>query len=110
MTEEKWLELTGKVKDSFEVIDQGEEDLADGPGKVQYIIFNGPVGKMKLALTVKPVVLEEKAIGSRRIGSDKTIRREYSETEFVRTLKVFRYDEATDDWQEMEAGDTFKVE
>jgi len=110
MTDDKWQETKGQIKDSFEVLEEYLEDLSESPGVVETIIFKGPIGKMKLARTSRPLVISEKAMGSRRIGSDKTIQKEYSETEKVHTLKAYKYEEGTDTWVEIEAGATFNNE
>ena len=46
MTEERWQEIKGMVKDSFEVLDMHTEPLPEeaGPGEVESIEFNGPAG------------------------------------------------------------------
>ncbi|MBU0707652.1 hypothetical protein KKG41_04740 [Patescibacteria group bacterium] len=98
MTDEKWQETKGQIKDSFEVLEEDMAELNDSPGTVETILFNGPLGKMKLVRTSIPLVVGEKALGSRRIGSDKTIQKKYSDTETVHTLKAFRYEEETDTW------------
>ena len=110
MTDEKWQETIGQIKDSFKVVEDVTEPLADGPGEVEWIIFEGPLGRMKLERISKPVVTDEKALGSKRIGSDKTIIRHYSETERVYTLKAYRLDPDTDEWVEIEPGQTFNQE
>lgn len=73
MQDEKWQDILGKVKDNFEVLDENKEDLDPGPGFVEYIVFSGPLGKIRLERTTKPVVLEKKGIGSRRIGSQASV-------------------------------------
>lgn len=109
MTEEKWQEIIGQVKDEFEVLEQKTEDLEDMPGQREYIIFNGPLGKMKLEFTTKPLVIDKKGLGSRRIGSQTKVEYIYSETEKVHTFKAYKWDETRDDWLEMEAGESFKA-
>ncbi|MDD5567545.1 MAG: hypothetical protein PHH01_05110, partial [Patescibacteria group bacterium] len=100
----------GQIKDSFEVLEEKNEDLLDEPGNVEIIIFKGPLGKMKLERISRPVVLGERAIGSRRIGSSKTIQKEYSSEEMVHALKAYKYDEDSSLWVEIEPGDSFKSE
>ncbi len=111
MTDEKWEEVKAKIKESFKIISEDTEELPeDDPGQVETIEFNGPIGQMKLERTSKPVVLGEKSMGSKRIGSDKTIVREYSKTEKVHTLKAYKFEPDTDQWIEIEAGDSFKLD
>ena len=89
------------IKDQFEVEDEGKEDLEDAPnGTVEFIIFNGPLGKIKLEYIVKPVILDKKTIGSRRIGSETTVEYIYSEDEFSNTFKAYQLEDG--EWKEME--------
>ncbi|MFA6254865.1 MAG: hypothetical protein WC675_02375 [Patescibacteria group bacterium] len=104
MTDEKWQNTIAQVKDNFEVIDHRTEDLPEeiGPGTAEIIEFKGPLGRMKLERTTKPLVLDKKTIGSRRIGSDTRVEYVYSDTEKVHKFKAYRYDPAGDNWVEME--------
>lgn len=108
MTEEKWQDIIGQIKDEFKVLEQRTEALENMPGQVEYIIFEGPVGKMKLEFTTKPLVLDKKGLGSRRIGSRTKVEYIYSDTEKVHTFKAYKWDEARNEWVEMEAELGFK--
>ncbi|MFA5317899.1 MAG: hypothetical protein WC323_00265 [Patescibacteria group bacterium] len=100
---EKWENIKGMIKDQFEVEDEGKEELEDAPNStMEFIIFNGPLGKIKLEYIVKPVVLDKKTIGSRRIGSETTVEYIYSDDEFSNTFKAYKWDDDRDDWVEME--------
>ena len=110
MTEERWQEIKGMVKDNFEVLDMHAEPLPEemGPGEVEIVEFNGPAGRIRLTWGTSQLVLDKKTIGSRRIGSDTTVEYVYSETEKVHKFKVFRFDPSQNDWVELETkGDTF---
>lgn len=108
MNEEKWREIRGQIKDDFEVLEEKKEPLGeDRPGEKEVVIFNGPLGKMKVEFITHPVVLDKKGVGSRRIGSQATVEYQYSEDEFVHTFKAYKWDEARDDFIEMEAGESF---
>ena len=100
---EKWQNTVGMIKDQFEVEEDGKEEIEDVPnGTVEFIIFQGPMGRIKLEYIVKPVLLDKKTIGSRRIGSETTVDYIYSEDEFTNTFKAFKQDEDSEEWEEME--------
>ncbi|MDX9893205.1 MAG: hypothetical protein RB292_02215 [Patescibacteria group bacterium] len=103
MTDEKWQQVIGHIKDNFDIINQRTEELPEdiGPGTVEIIEFQGPLGKMKLEHTVQPLVVDKKTIGSRRIGSDVTVEYRYSDTETVNKFKAYRWDDTVNDWIEM---------
>ena len=104
MTDEKWEDIIGKIKDNFELIDHTTKDLPEerGKGTFEIIEFVGPLGKMKLARTTQPLVIDKKTIGSRRIGSDITVEYIYSDTEKVHKFTASKWDEENEIWQEMQ--------
>ncbi|MFA6322589.1 MAG: hypothetical protein WCX71_03885 [Candidatus Buchananbacteria bacterium] len=104
MTEEKWQETIGTIKDSFGITSQRLEDLAEeeGGGTVEIVEFEGPLGLMKLEFISQPLVLGKKTIGSKRIGSQATVEYIHSDTEKIHRLKVYKFDPANDVWVEME--------
>lgn len=105
MQPEKWQNIVGMVKDQFKVEDEGEESIADIPNsKVLFIIFQGPMGKMRLEYITKPVILDKKTIGSRRIGSETKVEYVYSDTEMSQIFKAYKWDGDEEEWVEMEAG------
>lgn len=103
MTDERWQAIIGQVKDNFEVLNHDTKDLSedDGPGSVETIEFSGPLGKMKLERTTKPLVLDKKTIGSRRIGSDTTVEYIYSDTEKTHKFTAYKWDESDQNWLEI---------
>lgn len=102
MNQEKWLDVVSKIKEKFDVLEHEIEELIDMPGIVEYIIFVGPLGKVKLERTVKPVVLDKKTTFSRRVGSDVKVEYVYSDTETVDKIKAYQWDDSNDDWREIE--------
>ena len=103
MTDERWENIIGRIKDKFEGIDQRTEDLPEeaGPGTVEIVEFKGPLGQMKLERTTQPLVIDKKTIGSRRIGSDTTVEYIYSDTEKIHRFKAYRLDPDNEVWVEM---------
>jgi len=103
MTQEKWQDIVNLIKDKFEIEDEGEEELEDIPdGKIEFIIFSGPLGRMRLEYTTKPVILDKKTIGSRRIGSETAVQYIYSKDEMSQTFKAYKWEDDQDNWVEME--------
>lgn len=104
MQPEKWQEIVGKIKDNFKVEESGREHLRDeGGGEIEYIVFNGPLGRLKLEFISRPVILDKKTKYSKRIGSSTVVDYVYSQEEKIHKLKVYKWDEALNDWQEIEA-------
>jgi len=108
MQEEKWIQTIGHIKDNFEVLGEGSDHLEDEGGiDIKYIEFKGPLGKMRLEHITKPAILDKKTSYSRRIGSETNVEYVYSETEKSYKLDVYRLNEDSGEWEEMEAGNLF---
>lgn len=106
MTAERWRDLVGQIKDNFSVEEEGQEALPEeeGVGERQFIVFRGPLGRMMLELEARPVILDKKTHYSNRIGSQTQVEYVYSESEKTYKLYAYRWDEAQEEWIEMEAG------
>jgi hypothetical protein len=104
MTQERWKDILGRIKDNFPVLEEGKEELEeDGGAHVEFIVFNGPMGKMRLEFISRPVVLDKKTIYSKRIGSETKVEYVYSENERNYKLAVYKWNEDNEDWSEMES-------
>ena len=102
MLPDKWEQTKGHILDSFSNVEISELELQDPDvGKKEIVLFNGPLGQMKLEYYTKPVILNRNTHGSRRIGSHTAVEYVYSQDEFTHFLKVYKLDPDTDEWQEM---------
>ncbi len=103
MTDEKWQETIGHIKDNFKVTAEQTQDLpeGEGPGIEEIVEFIGPLGKMKLERTTRPLILDKKTIGSRRIGSETKVKYIYSDTEKIHKLKAYRWSDDDGSWVEI---------
>ncbi len=103
MIPERWEEIKEMAQKSFEISDFGKEPIEDIPNaKLEFIEFDGPLGKMRLEFSTKPKVLDKKTLYSGRAGSDVKVDYVYSEDELVYTLKAYKWDDELDDWVEAE--------
>jgi hypothetical protein len=103
MNQDKWDSLIVYAKEEFDVEEHEKEDIMEGKGSVERIVFNGPLGKIKLEREKKPLVTGRKVIASKRVGSDVSEELEYSDSESVDTLFAYKWNENMDDWEEMDA-------
>ncbi|MBI4812437.1 hypothetical protein HY798_03305 [Candidatus Falkowbacteria bacterium] len=103
MTIEKWRDTLGNIKDNFEVEDEGSEHLEEEGGvDVEYIVFKGPLGRMRLEFVTKPVLLDKKTIYSKRIGSETKVEYVYGDEKSSK-LVAYKWDEESGEWAEMAA-------
>ena len=104
MTPEKWKDIVGNIKDNLTIEEEGSEHLDEEGGvDIEYIVFQGPIGRMRLEFVSKPVVLDKKTIYSRRIGSETKVEYVYSEDEKAYKLTAYKWDDGQEEWVEIEA-------
>ncbi len=104
MDQQKWKETLGMIKESFEVEDNGSEHSDEYGGiDTEYVVFQGPIGKMRLEFITKPVVLDKQTTYSRRIGSETTVEYIYSPDEKIQKLMVYTWSDEKDDWIEVDS-------
>jgi hypothetical protein len=104
MTPEKWQNLIADIKDKFEVKEHNSQHLDEHGGTdIDFIIFKGPFGKVKLEFITKPLVLDKKTTYSRRIGSETKVEYVYSPDEKTHKLLAYKWDENQNDWVKIDA-------
>lgn len=104
MFPDKWQQIVGNIKDNFSVEENGKTHFDEAGGvDVEFIIFKGPLGRMKLEFIAKPVVLDKKTKYSNRFDAETVVDYVYSPDEKSYRLKAYKWDEALNDWVEMEA-------
>lgn len=104
MQPEKWTMIKGNIKDKFSVEDEGEEQIDEEGGiNVEYIVFQSPLGKIRLEHISQPVVLDKKTTYSRRIGSETKVDYIYSENERSYKLQAYKWDEENETWKEIDS-------
>lgn len=104
MTDEKWEEIKEMVGKNFEVLSNEILELPKerGKGTKEELIFNGPLGKIKMEFIIKPLVLSKKTHYTKRMGTSAKVDYITSETEKVRTLLAYKWDMAGDNWVEID--------
>jgi hypothetical protein len=101
MNDDKWGELLDRIQDQFGVLEEGSEQLDDVPnGKREFVIFNGPMGKMMLERLTTPRVVGEKSFGGSKYGTGSGVEKIYSPDETVKTMRAYRDDGG--EWMEMD--------
>lgn len=109
MAPERWQQIKEMIRKQYSVEDEGTEDLvvetADGTvkqGEAEFVVFSGPMGKMKLEFQKKPRLEEKKYHYSHQQGTAARVEYKFSEDELVYTLKAFK--ESDDgEWEEMDS-------
>ena len=109
MDHDKWEGLKEELRRKFKILEEKIEDILsetqDGlvkQGVAEVLIFEGPMGKIKLVRENRPVVLDKKFIYSHRAGQSARTEYTFSDTEFSHKLRVYKWDE-DDEWKEVDA-------
>lgn len=103
MTQEKWDELVGRVKDDFTVEEEREEYDPETRATISSVVFRGPLGRLKIERVVKPRVIGQRAVGGSKFGAGKTIERVFSDEETIDAFRAYRWDEARGAWGAVDA-------
>jgi hypothetical protein len=110
MHDEKWQNLISMIEEKFPIEEQGEEEIAaEGGGKIEFIVFTGPLGRMKAERTTRPLVIDKKTQYSNRIGGDVKVDFVFSPTEKVHKFKVYKWDDLDFSWAEINTTGEFKI-
>jgi len=101
MQAERWGEIVDKVKSSFEVIDHthGTDELDE----IETLTFQSPLGRIKLELVTRPVVLDKKIVGGYRRAAGKA-HYEYTYSDTEKSHRLTAYKEVDGEWEEIDPG------
>ena len=99
MTEDRWKDIRALVKERFRLIEEGEEQLEDSPGQIQFVEFEGPLGTMRCEFIVRPKVLDKRGMGGHGVG--RKVHYHYSDTETSSTFHVYKHVNGA--WEEIDA-------
>lgn len=101
MSPDKWEEIKDMAKKNFEVLEVAKREIEDGTA--EEVIFNGPLGKMKLEFVSKPLVLSRNVHYSKRMGDTAKVDYVTSDTEKVHTLFAYKWDLGGQYWTKINA-------
>lgn len=109
MNDEKWEQLKDRLGKRFEVLDERHGDLmADTPegevkqGEQDIVVVHTPAGKIRLVREIRPLILEKKMHYTHRQGQSAQVEYLLSDTEKTYKLRVFKWIDLEDDWQEID--------
>lgn len=103
--ESRWKKLYEKISDEFGIEEESSRKLRLMRGTGAYrdaITFSTPRGRMKLERTVKPKVVDVKFHFSRKTNRGSYQEVEYSPTEIVEIIKLYRWDNLGNRWREVD--------
>jgi hypothetical protein len=105
MNEERWEEVLRRLDKLFGDLEFDEVEEAETQAVTETVVWTGPQGKMKLARTTRPLVVDKKTHFSNRIGGGTHVEYIYSKTETTSRVRLYRWVEPANDWEEVDAAE-----
>jgi len=102
LIDEKWYYLIEEIDEKFGIEKSDVEEIPERRTKVESVVFTGAGGKMKLERTTRAVIVDKQTKYSRRIGGDTQEKYVYSDTDKTYRVQLYKWDEATHTWEEIE--------
>jgi len=105
MNDQRWEEVLRRLDKLFGDLEFDEVEDEETHAVTETVVWSGPQGKMKLARTTRPLVVDKKTHFSSRIGGGTHVEYIYSKTETTSRVRLFRWKEALADWEEIDASE-----
>jgi hypothetical protein len=105
MNDQRWEEVLRRLDKSFGDLEFDEIEDEETQAVTETVVWSGPQGKMKLARTTRPLVVDKKTHFSNRAGGGTHVEYIYSKTESTSRVRLYRWNEATSDWVEVDAAE-----
>jgi len=105
MNDQRWEEVLRRLDKLFGDLEFDEIEDEETQAVTETVVWTGPQGKMKLARTTRPLVVDKKTHYSNRAGGGTHVEYVYSKTESTSRVKLFRWVEVTNDGEEEDAAE-----
>ena len=103
MNDQRWEEVLRRLDKQFGGLEFDETEDEETHTVLETVVWTSPVGRMKLARSTRPLVVDKKLHYSNRAGRESHVEYVYSKTETTSRVRLYRWSEAGNDWQEMDA-------
>lgn len=100
MTDQRWEQVGQLIQQHMTVEEHDTGELESEPGSVEWYVFSGPLGRMRIERHTRPRVTGSHMITSKRAGAGGREEKEYSETDTVSFIKLWKWE--NNNWQEVD--------
>jgi phage terminase large subunit-like protein len=100
--DEKWYYLLETIDEKFGIEEKHTEEVPEKRMKIETAVFTGVGGRMKLERTSRAVILDRQTKFSKRAGGETTEKYIYSDTEQTQRVVLYKWDEETGTWEEID--------
>jgi len=104
MNDQRWEEVLRRLDRQFGNLEFDEVEDEETRAVVESVTWKSPQGRMKLTRTTRPLVVDKKLHYSNRAGGQSFVEYVYSDTETTSRIRLYRWSDAQNDWEEMDAG------
>ena len=108
MTNEKWENLIFMIENKFGILEKRTEDITieddignEVKGTKNKVIFKNEMGKIKLERENRPMIVDKKMHYHKTAGTGAKVEYIVSDTEMVHKVTAYKWNEATNDWEEL---------
>lgn len=111
MNDSRWENLSKMIESKFDIEEDYIQEIppSEGGGKIDVIICDGPMGKIKLERYTRPLVLNKKTFYSKRGGSETSVEYVYSDNETTQSLKLYKWDDFNEIWKEISSNNIDEI-
>lgn len=104
MNDQRWEEVLRRLDRQFGNLEFDESEDEETHAVSESVTWQSPAGRMKLVRTTRPLVVDKKTHYSNRAGGGTHVEYVYSKTESTSRIRLFRWSEPQNDWEEIDAG------
>lgn len=105
MNDQRWEEVLRRLDKLFGDLEFDEIEDEEAHAVTETVVWSGPQGKMKLARTTRPLVVDKKTHYSGRVGGGSNVEYIYSKTETTSRVRLYRWGATAGDWEEVDAAE-----
>src|SRR5262245_7633337 len=103
MNDQRWEEVLRRLDKLFGNLEFDETEDEETHAVSESVTWASAQGKMKLVRTTRPLVVDKKMHYSNRAGGQSHVEYVYSKTESTSRIRLFRWSEPQNDWEEIDA-------
>ena len=103
MNDQRWEEVLRRLDKQFGNLEFDEIEDEETHAVTESVVWESPMGRMKLARTTRPLVVDKKLHYSGRVGGGSHVEYVYSKTESTSRVRLYRWSDAAGDWEEVDA-------
>jgi hypothetical protein len=103
MNDQRWEEVLRRLDKTFGNLEFDETEDEETHAVSESVTWASPQGRMRLVRVTKPLVVDKKLHYSNRAGGGSHVEYVYSKTESTSRIRLYRWSDPLNDWDEIDA-------